>query len=150
MAEGNGAAASEVSADAFKSAFAAVSALIRQEWPSIDARALDATGGDLDQVVELVAAKLERTKASVKKQLAELHALATSTDKVEAKVSTLQAMVDKLEARSREIAERVKKEMLPQAEERVRNNLWTSLLIALGLGMLIGLLLRIGGSRRGD
>jgi ElaB/YqjD/DUF883 family membrane-anchored ribosome-binding protein len=36
----------------------------------------------------------------------------------------------------------MKGDVLPAAETKIKNNLWTSLFIALGLGFLLGLLVR--------
>ena len=41
--------------------FAALKALILEEWPGIDGAALDGTGGDDDQLVTVIAAHTEHT-----------------------------------------------------------------------------------------
>jgi ElaB/YqjD/DUF883 family membrane-anchored ribosome-binding protein len=142
MASGNG-AATEVSAEDFRAAFERVRPLVEKEWPAIDGAALEATAGELDKVVDLVARETEKARDDVKQQLFALHAKATKR-----KLDRLEAIVDKLEKRTREIADKVKRDYAPKAEAKIKENLWTSLLIALGLGMLIGLLLRLGGRRR--
>jgi ElaB/YqjD/DUF883 family membrane-anchored ribosome-binding protein len=142
MASGNG-AATEVSADEFRAAFARVRPLVEKEWPAIDGAALEATAGELDKVIDLVSRETEKTRDAVKEQLFALHGKATRK-----KLDRLEAIVDKLEKRTREIADKVKRDYAPKAEAKIKENLWTSLLIALGLGMLIGLLLRLGGRRR--
>ena len=60
----------------------------------------------------------------------------------------LNAIIENLEAKSREIVGRVKEDVLPQAEAKVRENLWTSLLTALGLGLVLGLLIGLTSGRR--
>jgi hypothetical protein len=139
---------SEISAEQFRSSFASVQPLIEQEWPSLDGKALAATGGDLDKVADLISAKTERTKVVIKRQLAELHAVANETRT--SRIDAIKAMVDKLESRTTEIARKVREEMLPKAQEKVKENLLVSLLCALGLGLVIGFVLRMGTSRRGD
>ena len=76
--------------------FAALKALILEEWPGIDGAALDGTGGDDDQLVTVIAAHTEHTRALCKKQLAELRELAASKP---APAEQLEALVRRLEAR---------------------------------------------------
>jgi ElaB/YqjD/DUF883 family membrane-anchored ribosome-binding protein len=142
MASGNG-AATEVSAEDFRAAFARVRPLMEKEWPAIDGAAIEATAGELDKVVDLVARETEKNRDAVKQQLFELHAKATRR-----RVDRLEQIVDRLEKKTREIADKVKRDYAPKAEAKIKENLWVSLLVALGLGMLIGLILRLGGRRR--
>ena len=60
----------------------------------------------------------------------------------------LNAIIENLEAKSREIVGRVKDDVLPQAEAKVKENLWTSLLTALGLGLILGLVIGLTSGRR--
>src|SRR5262249_46000056 len=99
MASGNG-AATEVSAEDFRAAFERVRPLVEKEWPAIDGAALEATAGDLDKVVDLVARETEKARDAVKQQLFALHAKATKK-----RFDRLEAIVDKLEKRTRDIAE---------------------------------------------
>jgi ElaB/YqjD/DUF883 family membrane-anchored ribosome-binding protein len=50
--------------------------------------------------------------------------------------------VKRFEAFAAQEARRMKGDVLPAAETKIKNNLWTSLFIALGLGFLLGLLVR--------
>ena len=142
MATSNG---TGVTPDEFRAAFARVRPLIEKEWPSVDVAALEATGGDLDRLAELVAARIERTRAAVREQLVELHRIATREPG--SRVDRLEQLVAKLEARTRDVADRVRAQ-LPAAEAKLKENLWISLLVALGLGVIVGLVLRLGGRRR--
>lgn len=144
MASGNG-AVTEVSADDFRAAFARMRPLLEKEWPSIDADALSATAGELDALTDLIARETEKSRDVVRNQLFEMHARASKK-----RVDRLEAIVSQLEKRTRDIADKVRREVVPKAETKLKENLWVSLLCALGLGMLIGLLIRLGGGRRGD
>jgi ElaB/YqjD/DUF883 family membrane-anchored ribosome-binding protein len=145
MARSNGVT---ISARAFQADFEAVVPLIREEWPDVEKDALDGTGGSLDKVVALVAAKTEHTKALVKRQLSELHELSQKSEKkpmnLESALEDIEArardLLDKIEAKGGEAAEHIKREVVPVAEEKVKENLLTSLLITLGLGFILGIL----------
>jgi ElaB/YqjD/DUF883 family membrane-anchored ribosome-binding protein len=150
--------AQDISGDDFQRAFKAVTPLIHEEWPGLDAAALEATGGDLDEVTSLVAAHASRTRVAVKRQLLELHAIASRSSSNGApsppsraassvRIDDLVAAVRRLEALAAEEAKKVSTKLLPKAEAKVKENLWVSLLVALGLGLILGLWLN--GGRRG-
>lgn len=146
--------------DAFKRAFAAVAPLVREEWPGLDAAALEATEGDFDRVTSLVADHTERTRIVVRRQLGELLAIAersasravngATVDRpkgVADQMDDVLAAVRRLESFASEEAKKMSDKVLPAAEIRVRQNLWVSLLLALGFGVILGLWMN-GGRRR--
>lgn len=63
-------------------------------------------------------------------------------------VDDLIAAVRRLERFAAEESARVSHSLVPKLEAHARENLWMSLLIALGLGVIVGLYLA-GGRRRG-
>lgn len=147
--------------------FAAVAPLVREEWPELDTAKVAATDGDLDALVTLVAGHFDRTKTLVRRQLLELLDVAESRSKERAgrhvngaakksepssreletpQVEEVIAAVRRLEAFASEEVKRVSAKMVPVAESKVRQNLWVSLLMALGFGMIVGLWLN-GGRR---
>jgi ElaB/YqjD/DUF883 family membrane-anchored ribosome-binding protein len=159
-------------AEAWKRGFAAVVPLVREEWPSLERARVEETAGDLDALVALVAEHSGRTKAMARRQLLELARVAelASEDrgkqpldrgangvskktesearpKVDVQVDEVIAAVRRLEAFAADEAKRMSGTMLPAAEAKVRQNLWVSLLLSLGLGMILGLWLN--GGRRG-
>lgn len=67
---------------------------------------------------------------------------------VSARVEELSAMVRRLESFAAAEAKRVSGDLLPEVERRAKQNIWVSLLFALGLGLILGLWLN-GGRRRG-
>lgn len=127
---------------------------------------LDETGGDIERVVAVVARATEHTRALVRRQLAELSGLTGAADaaadpltaRVEAALRRLEErtaglrgqandVVERASAlagRASEVADHVKQDLVPEAEAKVKENPLVSLLVALGLGMILGLI--IGGS----
>ena len=120
--------------------------LITEEWPSLDAATLEATGGDLEALVGIIAGATDHTRALIRQQLGELEAVAAGGVKRPG-LGEIDAILDRLEAQTRKMVEQVQGTVLPAAEEKARENLGKSLLTALGLGFLIGLI--FGGFGRG-
>jgi hypothetical protein len=56
--------------------------------------------------------------------------------------SSIDNLLDDLESRTENLIQELKAEMLPELEKRARGNLGQSLLIALGIGFVLGLILR--------
>jgi len=145
---------SPVPAEDFARAFSAVEPLIREEWPGLDASALEATGGDLEKVTALVATHADRTKALVRRQLDELYELGTrKAGKAHGAAprpmewKELLDAVKRLETLAAEEARKVSDDLLPRAEAKVKENIWMSLLLSLGLGMILGLWMATGRRR---
>lgn len=137
---------SETATDGSKARFASLSALISAEWPQVPPEALTATAGDLDEVINLVAERTEHTRAYVRRQVEELSRLADEKG-VPRSAAEVEALVGRLEARTRELAQQVEREVLPKLEAKAKENLGRSLLTALGIGFILGLL--FGGLFRG-
>jgi len=152
---------SSLSPDTFKASFEAIAPLILEEWPTVPPDNLMATEGELDPVVDCIATATDRTRALVRQQLRELYHLAvvepvkpgrsplserlfplTDSPLTE---SDLKKTIALLEERTEELLAQFKKDVLPELNEKVRNNVGSSLLTALGIGFVLGLL--FGGSR---
>ena len=142
--------------------FDGLKSLIREEWPQVEADALDATGGEPAAVIALVAEQTEHTRALIRSQLGELqHVLVLQGGGAK----RLEKAVQRLEERVDDFTHRVKDEWAPAARERVagakerathtreevestvHDHVLASLLIAVGFGWLLGLL--VGGLSRG-
>jgi len=129
--------------DSFKTSFTDLGPLIVQEWPEVDSDSLDGTGGDLDKVVSLVAQKTEHTKTLVRRQLTELSRMAADNGAE----GRLKALIKRLEDKTSQLSGRVKDDMLPAAEQKVRDHLVVSLLVSSVLGFLLGVIVRGFGRR---
>jgi hypothetical protein len=66
---------------------------------------------------------------------------------VAGQIDDLMATVRRLEAFASDEAKRVSGKLVPQIESKAKQNLWVSLLLALGLGLILGIWLT-GGRRR--
>ncbi|MEZ4294016.1 MAG: hypothetical protein R3B70_03495 [Polyangiaceae bacterium] len=67
---------------------------------------------------------------------------------ISAQAEELYSMLRRFEAFAADEAKRVSGKLLPQVESKAKQNIWMSLLLALGLGLILGLWLN-GGRRRG-
>lgn len=150
-----------IALDTFKANFEAIAPLILEEWPTISSQNLMATDGELDRVVDCIAAATERTRVLIRHQLRELYHLAVVEPAQPRRShlserlsqladrslseSDLKQTLDLLEERTEDLLRQFKKDVLPELNEKVRNHVGGSLLTALGIGFVLGLLM--GGSR---
>lgn len=150
-----------LTSDQFQANFEAIAPLILEEWPSLSSDRLRATAGDLDRTVDCIAEVTDRTRVMVRRQLRELYQIAvlepppspplrlaerlTGLANGTLSESDLKQTVHLLEERTEELLKQFKREVLPELDEKVRNNVGGSLLTALGIGFILGVL--FGGSR---
>jgi len=151
-------AATDQSAETVAKVFPKLKPLICQEWPEVDAEALTATQGDYDEVVALVAKATEHTKSLVRRQLAELTDLAAEPAEGEASpgtagslaaaqrklLDTLQLMQSKVQ----ELSGYVRTQALSDVKAKAEQHPLATLLMAIGLGFLVGFILRGFGRGR--
>jgi ElaB/YqjD/DUF883 family membrane-anchored ribosome-binding protein len=136
--------------------------LILEEWPGLDGAALDATGGAFDAVLTLIVAHTDHTRLRVRRHLEELIELAAPhrqglearlldlLDRLDAGSEPLQAKASEAAEAAREVLHDVEgragdlardaKAQLPLAEAHMRDNLWSTVFGALGIGLIFGLL----------
>lgn len=147
--------------DNFKANFAAIAPLILAEWSIVSPDSLHATTGELEQVVDCIATATDRTRILVRRQLSELYQIGvlearqpkalhrselfTQLINGSLSESDLKETINRLEQRTEALLTQFKQEVLPELNEKVRNHVGGSLLTALGIGFILGLLL--GGSR---
>ncbi len=154
----------------FNQRFDAMVPLLLAEWPQLIEENLLATEGDLDLAVAYISDETDRTQTLIRRQIKELASLVEPEDKAaiappsapefEDKApsvppspskdgvsppSSIENLLDDLESRTEHLIQELKAEMLPELEQRARSNLGQSLLIALGIGFVLGLIL--GGKR---
>ncbi len=147
---------------AFKHHFESMVPLLLSEWPQLTEENLVATEGDLDSTVVYISSETDRTKTLVRRQINELATLVEGDASAPEKVadngaasssleptgplgidkSSIDNLLDDLESRTENLIQELKAEMLPELEKRARSNLGQSLLIALGIGFVLGLILR--------
>lgn len=145
----------------FKASFGVITPLILEEWPQLTADRLAATAGDLNQVVDYIAAETDRTRILIRRQLQELYqiALANQPPAASSRLATrltelttealtdshFKATIAELEARTEKLLHQFKQETLPDLTEQVKKNPVGSLLAAVGVGFVLGLV--FGGGR---
>lgn len=145
--EGQMDAESSTETRSFGQDFERVTALIREEWPAVDKAALEATNGDFDGVLALVATTTEHTRALVRRQLEELRREAHQPNDSGFLPSEWNDILRRVQGRAGGVARDLKSHALEEATLQVRRNPLTSLLVALGLGFLLGLALRRSSPR---
>lgn len=133
--------------------------LVLEEWPGLDAQALEGALGDRDSLVELVAEHSGRTRTLARRQIAELESLSAEAPAEGSAASSLpsdlrnraETALRTIEERARRLSAQVREDVVPRAEEKVKEaenkikeNLLVSLLVAMGFGLLVGLI--VGGS----
>ena len=150
------------SEEAFRSNFGEVRRLVLEEWPQVDSDALETTEGDPHEVITLITTTTGHSRVLVRKHLAEIAEVAgVEASGLEARlVRLLHYLEDRAEPVGQE-AKRVATQMRDQgekvgrqvagtvheAEDKMKENLWVSLLAAMGLGVLAGLLVGLTRGR---
>jgi hypothetical protein len=145
----------------FKEHFEGIAPLILEEWPEVAPESLRATEGELNQVIEYVATSTDHTRALIRFQLRELYQIVASEQSQSElsrlsqrlsqlandhlSESNLKDTVTRLEEQTEELLAQFKKDVLPELNKKVRNNVGGSLLTVLGIGFILGWL--FGGGR---
>ena len=156
MTEGNstpaGASDDMGTTSIFNVSFPVLLPLIQDEWPAVDDGALLQTEGDYDLVVALIATETEQTKTLIKKQLGEICQIAEADrakpDPEQREVARLRKTVERLQQRSNEISKYLREEMLTNAKGQVEQHPLVALMVAIGLGFVVGFILRGAGRER--
>ena len=91
-------------------------------------------------------AKVEPAKIEARPAVAKPEARASKLP-ASAQIEDLFAAVRRLEAFASDEAKRVSGKLVPTVEDHAKKNIWMSLLLALGLGLILGIWLT-GGRRR--
>jgi len=148
-----------ISQTEFAERFGAIAPLILEEWPQLAAEDLAATEGNLELAIDYIAARTEHTRTLVRHYLAELyrvqqwretrqHSDTPGPSKLEDYIlPTLDRTLKTLEGRTEKLITRFETEMLPEVNRKAKENVGSSLLTALGIGFILGVL--FGGSGRG-
>ena len=141
--------ANKLSPEQFQANFASLTPLILKEWSQISSDKLKSTNGELELVIELIVTQTDHTRTLIRSQLAELLYL-VQKNSVNIKNSPSvdwEQNLNTLEQRIEKLVSQLKQEILPEIGTKARENMGTSLLTAIGLGFILGLI--FGGSSRG-
>lgn len=141
--------------DVFQRDFEKLKPLIAGEWPEVEPAALAATAGDLEAVIRLVGDAVGKTRTQIRRLMTELvseEAAAASDatadrksnvgDRLDDEFERVKKVVERLEARSKHLVDYAKTDLKKDARETVEQNLLLSLIVAVGLGFLLGILTR--------
>ncbi|WP_017298399.1 hypothetical protein [Nodosilinea nodulosa] len=112
---------------------------------SPDAASPDAASPDEEEAFRADTVLADSVPTRVGTFLEETIPSAVSTILEETVPSSVDQLLNELESRAEHLIAELKADMLPELEKKARGNLGTSLLIALGLGFVLGLL--VGGKR---
>ena len=133
--------------------------MILEEWPQLEVGALDATGGQFALVVSLVAEHTGRTRAMSRRLLGELLALLEAppeppprahrppprarraSEEPAHPLDPIEKLVVSLEGHLEDLTQQVKADVTPLAVATARQHVGIAMLLAGGLGLMLGLFL---------
>ncbi len=151
-------AARRLDPESFRDHIEGVRRLVVEEWPDVDPDSLAKAGTEPEAVVAVVVEATGDSKTLVRHhlaQIAEVSGVAASglegrllrlLHTLEGKVEPVQETMKEASKVAREVGEQGR-EIAGQAEAKVKENIWTSLMSALGLGVLIGLVVGLSRGR---
>ena len=125
---------------AFRERFEALLPTIQKRWPELARHTLEATRGSMEEVVRLIEDKTGLTSQGVREQLEEL--MHTAGDRSRHLADSLEPLEEQLE----QLLDELNSTLRPRIEKPVRQRPLLSVGLALGVGVLLGLVL--SGGRR--
>ena len=120
----------------FQEHFQALLPLLQEHWPEIAREQLEATRGSLDAVAQLIASRTSRAQATIREQLLEL------LNRGERQAKDWGEVLQPLEERLEDVLKDLNTNLQPQLVRSVRRHPLLSLGIAVGVGLLLGLLIK--------
>ena len=124
----------------FRERFDSLLPSIRRRWPDLAHHTLEATRGNMDEVVRLIEQNTGLTPQGVREQLEELMHSAGESGR------HLADSLDPLEQQLEQLLDELNTTLRPRIERPVRQRPLLALGVALGVGVLIGTML--SGGRR--
>ena len=112
--------------------------LIREKWPTIAQKTLEATKGSIDDLVEVIANNTGNSAAGIKRQLFEI------VDSIRDNKWEISEKIEPLESQLEELLEELNNTLRPKIESPIRKKPILSIAIAAGVGLLIGTILTSG------
>ena len=112
--------------------------LIKEKWPNIAQKTLEATRGSIDDLVEVIANHSGTSAIGIKHQLFEI------IDSIKESNWELSEKIEPIESQLEELLEELNNTLRPKIERPIKNKPLLSIAIAAGIGILIGTLLNSG------
>ena len=113
---------------------------IQERWPDLAKQTLEATKGSLDELINVISVHSGKNTLGVKEQLEEIFHSATNTTK------GLAESLEPLEKQLEDLLDDLNNALRPRIEKPVRERPILAIGIAVGMGVLFGILL--GGGRK--
>ena len=112
--------------------------LIKEKWPTIAHKTLEATKGSIDDLVEVIASHSGTSAIGIKRQLFEI------IDSIRENNWEISEKIEPIESQLEELLEELNNTLRPKIESPIRKKPILSIAIAAGIGLLIGTLLNSG------
>ena len=112
--------------------------LIKEKWPNITQKTLEATKGGIDDLVEVIASHSGTSAIRIKSQLFEI------IDSIRENNWEISEKIEPIESQLEELLEELNDTLRPKIESPIRKKPLLSIAIAAGIGLLIGTLLNSG------
>ena len=109
--------------------------LIKEKWPTIAQKTLEATKGSIDDLVEVIASHSGTSAISIKSQLFEI------IDSIRENNWEISEKIEPIESQLEELLEELNNTLRPKIETPIRKKPILSVAIAAGIGLIIGTLL---------
>ena len=112
--------------------------LIKEKWPTIAQKTLEATKGSIDDLVEAIASHNGTSAIGIKSQLFEI------IDSIRENNWEISEKIEPIESQLEELLEELNNTLRPKIENPIRKKPLLSIAIAAGIGLLIGTLINSG------
>ena len=112
--------------------------LIKEKWPNIAHKTLEATKGSIDDLVEVIASHSGTSAIGIKSQLFEI------IDSIRENNWEISDKIEPIESQLEELLEELNNTLRPKIESPIRKQPILSIAIAAGVGLLIGTILTSG------
>ena len=112
--------------------------LIKEKWPNIAQKTLEATKGSIDDLVEVIASHSGNSASGIKRQLFEI------IDSIRESNWEISEKIEPIESQLEELLEELNNTLRPKIESPIRKKPLLSIAIAAGIGLLIGTVLNSG------
>ena len=112
--------------------------LIKEKWPTIAQKTLEATKGSIDDLVEVIASHTGTSAMRIRDQLFEI------INSIRENNWDISEKIEPIESQLEELLEELNNTLRPKIETPIRKKPILSVAIAAGIGLLIGTLLNSG------